>query len=315
MATVTVNDQYLTDIANAIRYANIPRKDDTFKPAEMAAAIRGARDWIIKDGKTRLWLEIDNALLLTQQLAINVNSLSGLIDWGDGTTSSTLAAQNTYTHTYGATGTYVITITHGGSNMASAPGSSACIMGTRSKRQPWLSCLKRVEIGERFPTIGAYTFQYCFGLREVYVPKTTTTFNTQVFRDCRGLNRMIFEDGHPGFNTASTLVWYNNYGLIDGTFYGKLTGATVQAQTFQNCLSLLTVTIPAQVTTINANAFNGLTSLHEIHVKPTTPPTVANANAFTSLNADCKIYVPTASLATYQAANIWSTYASQMVGE
>ena len=126
---------------------------------------------------------------------------------------------------------------------------------------------------------------------------------------------MIFEDGHPGFTTTSTLAWYNNYGLEDGTFYAKLTGATVQTQIFQNCLSMATVTIPSQVTTINANAFNGLSSLQEMHVKPTTPPTVGDANAFTNLNAECKIYVPTAKLATYQAANIWSTYASQMVGE
>jgi hypothetical protein len=38
-------------------------------------------------------------------------------------------------------------------------------------------------------------------------------------------------------------------------------------------------------------------------------------NAFTNIPSDCVIYVPNDSLAEYQEATNWSTYAAKMVGE
>lgn len=65
----------------------------------------------------------------------------------------------------------------------------------------------------------------------------------------------------------------------------------------------------------NKKMAGGGSGVAAYHVLPTTPPTLANTNAFTAIPADCIIYVPAASLAAYQAATNWSTYASRMVGE
>lgn len=84
---------------------------------------------------------------------------------------------------------------------------------------------------------------------------------------------------------------------------------------FCYCYSLASVSIPSNVTSIGAGAFSNCYGMAEYHILPTTPPTLANTNAFTYIQDDCVIYVPAASLADYQAATNWSTYASYMAGE
>lgn len=74
------------------------------------------------------------------------------------------------------------------------------------------------------------------------------------------------------------------------------------------CIGLTTVTIPSQIIAINYRAFCGCSSLSELIVEPTTPPSLGQlAFANTALTA---IYVPDASVSTYQSAANWSTYAS-----
>ena len=84
---------------------------------------------------------------------------------------------------------------------------------------------------------------------------------------------------------------------------------------FSYCYSLASITLPDGVTSIGNYAFQGCTYVKEYHLLPTTPPTLSNTNAFTNIASDCIIYVPADSLAAYQSATNWSTYASYMQGE
>lgn len=78
----------------------------------------------------------------------------------------------------------------------------------------------------------------------------------------------------------------------------------------------LSITVPASLDNISANAFNASDrGVLEYHIKATTPPTLANTNAFNGIRSEAKIYVPSASLATYQGASNWSNYSTYMVGE
>lgn len=78
----------------------------------------------------------------------------------------------------------------------------------------------------------------------------------------------------------------------------------------------ISITVPASLNNISANAFNGTDrGILEYHIKATTPPTLANTNAFAGIRSQAKIYVPSASLTTYQGASNWSNYSSYMVGE
>jgi hypothetical protein len=74
------------------------------------------------------------------------------------------------------------------------------------------------------------------------------------------------------------------------------------------------MTIPIGVTSIGNYAFQYCYGLKELHIKPTTPPTIGQYT-FRSLPSDCTIYVPSASLSTYQSTTYWSNFSSQMAGE
>jgi hypothetical protein len=79
------------------------------------------------------------------------------------------------------------------------------------------------------------------------------------------------------------------------------------------------LTIPATVTSISATAFIYNSLCEEVHLQPTTPPTLSNANAFGSIGSNCVFYVPYSAnhsiLAAYKSATNWSTYASKMQEE
>lgn len=83
----------------------------------------------------------------------------------------------------------------------------------------------------------------------------------------------------------------------------------INASAFTEC-GLTEVTLPSTVKQINTKAFFGCADLVSLTVLATTPPTLGNVNAFGSENEHFKIYVPSDSVATYKAADKWSTYAN-----
>ena len=78
--------------------------------------------------------------------------------------------------------------------------------------------------------------------------------------------------------------------------------------------SLTSITIPNSVTSVGRYAFYGC-NLREIHLKPTTPPTLSDTNAFNGISSRCIMYVPKGCLEAYQSATNWSSYASYMMEE
>lgn len=133
---------------------------------------------------------------------------------------------------------------------------------------------------------------YGTGVRKIIMPDTLTTSPGNLAQRAPNLERVRVL---PNFTTL--------IGVYD----------------MLNNISLTEVTIPATITAINANAFNGC-RLTKIHMKPTTPPTLANTNAFPNFTRPGNIItVPYSEdhsvLTAYQTATNWSTYASYMEEE
>lgn len=147
--------------------------------------------------------------------------------------------------------------------------------------------LKHVSIGFGGTAIPGNTFGNCFNLLDFTIPSTVTEIGDSAFNGCFKL---------PAITLPSGLT-------------------TIGSSAFSACYSLTSVTIPASVTSIKSSAFSSTKSMQEIHLLPTTPPTLANSNAFTGISSTCVFYVPSASLDAYKTASNWSTYASKMVGE
>ncbi len=272
----------------------------------------GLPAWL-KDGDTHLWIDIRNSFQLEQQLRIR---MIGTINWGDGTAAQSVSVTSytTFTHTYAAPGKYRIDLHPTSGTFYLGGGSTTYnVMGTRATRTNVVCALYQVEIGSSIiTTITQYAFYYCYGLVRAYVPKTITTIGqTYAFGFCYSLAEVEFQDYSTITSTAGSF-FYGCYALQEIHGFAPPAQATI-GSTYRYCAALSEITIPASVTNISSYGINGCSGLRAIHCKPTTPPTIADANAFAP-PAACVIEVPSASLATYQAANIWSTYASQMVG-
>jgi hypothetical protein len=128
--------------------------------------------------------------------------------------------------------------------------------------------------------------------------------NTQI------LHRAIIGSAfhNPGFSTFLYCIGLFSVTLAAGITY-------LDDYTFIMCSALETITIPASVTALGKQTFLGC-ALKEIHFLGLTPPTVETGNdPFSDTYPNLTIYVPAAAVSAYQAADGWSTYAAQIVGE
>ena len=148
-------------------------------------------------------------------------------------------------------------------------------------------------------TIAKKTYRIC-------LPPSVTQLYSSDFGAGNEARRIVY----PNSITSGANA-YNCYYLTEVTYPSSMTSAPCSNY---GCYSLYKIVFPSTCTTITGKV-NSEYSLKEIHVKATTPPTLNEADAFTKLAEDAKIYVPSASLAAYQAATNWSTFADKMIGE
>lgn len=151
------------------------------------------------------------------------------------------------------------------------------------------------------------------GIKEVSLPNLSVIENSYSCEFQKSLVERILSLGkittipngntNYGFCGSCRLLTYVN--LPD-----TLTSIGVSA--FNSCSSLLEITLPDTLTSIGSYAFYGCTSLQYIRIEATTPPTLASTNAIPSTIG--AIYVPDESVAAYQAATNWSSFASKIKG-
>lgn len=119
--------------------------------------------------------------------------------------------------------------------------------------------------------------------------------------------------GSPGlhidaFNTTiKSHTFENGVGTIE--FNADVTSMGNNA--FGGCFGLTSIILPESVTSIGDYAFDDCSELISVIIKATTPPTLGST-PFNNNASGRKIYVPSASVAAYQAASGWSTYASDI---
>ena len=130
-------------------------------------------------------------------------------------------------------------------------------------------------------------FAGCSALREVILPSTLKVIDYAAFQSCHNLIKADIPNGVT----------------------------TIGSQAFSGC-NKLDVEIPASVTSIGDGAFYtyaseemGSTADKVYKMLSTTPP----ARMENSFSSEALFVVPTASLSSYQTANVWSNYASNIL--
>lgn len=190
--------------------------------------------------------------------------------------------------------------------------------------------LANIEIPDGVTNIGGSAFNTCYSLASIKIPNEVKSIGSNAFYSCYSLNSVKLPDGvtsigYGAFNSCYSLGSIeipDGVTSIEGSAFngcyslGSIKipdGVTViKSYMFYGCYSLDRITIPEGVTSIESNAFNSCYGVSAYYLLPKVPPTLANTNAFGGIEPDCIIYVPAGTLAAYQAATNWSTYASYM---
>lgn len=84
----------------------------------------------------------------------------------------------------------------------------------------WCKALESVELPKGLKTIPASLFEYCYELKEIFIPNTVTLVENEAFNGCKALSTITFEEGG-----TEDLVFADGT-LSDGYYYSIFSGCT-----------------------------------------------------------------------------------------
>ena len=247
--------------------------------------------YITDDGKTRLHIRIAAEGRMNVPLYISQTVANGVtIDWGDGSTTQTLAGTGNVntTHTYASISDYTITLNPvDGCTLGLGSGSkSYCVMGgTSNNGKVYCNMLQAVNIGKNVTSIGDYVFYNCHSLASITIPESVTSIGTYTFYYCCSLASINLPES---VTSIGDYVFYNCHSLASITIPDSVT--SIGNSTFPACHSLASITIPESVTSIGNSTFNACESLASI----TIPESVTSIGdyAFNSCYSLASITIP-----------------------
>lgn len=287
----------------------------TFQDARELVSSYGKIDisqmYVTSDGKTRIYITIDDDALLNPYLGINVNGTVD-IDWGDGSehdtlTGTSISTLKTIQHSYNSTGDYVISLSvtgtirfEGGNNLCRILnfGTSTDI---RNSYAP-LRMINGIEIGDNCE-IGNYAFSTCSKLNRIMIPPGITTLPQYAIYECHFLP---FVGLPAGMTSIGRNAFYNDYGLNLVSVPKTMTNFGQTAFSYSGIGRIL---IPTNVVSIASGSLSDCRNLKDLVFQPTTPPSLGST--ITYIFNGCKIYVPQESLTAYTSATNYpnsSTY-------
>jgi len=178
------------------------------------------------------------------------------------------------------------------------------------------SGLTSIEIPSGVTSIGSNVFNGCSGLASNEIQGGVTSIGSNVFNGCTGLANISVDSNNTKYDSRDncnaiieTSTNTLKFGCKSTVIPSSVT--SIGGSAFYGCSGLTSIEIPSSVTSIGGSAFYGCSGLASVVCNPTTPPTLSSS-AFNNNAAGRKIYVPAASVDTYKAASVWSTYADDI---
>ena len=167
--------------------------------------------------------------------------------------------------------------------------------------------LADISLPASLTSIGRYAFNNCSSLAEITLSDTLTSIGGAAFKGCTSLAGIALP---ASLTSIGGSTFQNCTTLAEITIPAGVT--SIGNYAFYGCTSLADISLPASLTSIGSYAFYGCKSLQYIRIEATTPPTLASTNAIPSTIG--AIYVHDESVAAYQAATNWSSFASKIKG-
>lgn len=249
--------------------------------------------YITNDGKTRLYVTLDDGRL-NPTLAIAVNG-SCDVDWGDGTTHDTLTDVSlgswvAVSHTYAASGDYVIALTVTGAFAFVGDVGGGMLFSYNdtpndNRSKGYRNILRAVELGDGITDIYNSAFRNYYALSSITIPNSVTVIDGGAFYGCYALSSVTI----PNNVTRVTISVFDTcYALSSVTIPNSVTD--ISSNAFRNCYALLRATIPNSVTSIGNNVFYNCYALLSV----TIPNSVTDigTNVFYNCYALSNIAIP-----------------------
>ena len=187
-------------------------------------------------------------------------------------------------------------------------GSGDAVIGPNAFQE--CGSLASISIGEGFSSISDYVFLGCSALTEVSLPKSLLKLGPGTFFDCYSLKTVALPDNlkeiplslFEGCSSFSEVTLPKNLTKIRAAFRGT---------------SLTSITIPESVSTLDFEAFYGISSLLTIKFESPVPAYIhyehqggAVPQPLVDKNMPTKILVPKGSRGEYMKADYWDLLAS-----
>lgn len=285
--------------------------------------------WTPTDSKAHVFIEASSLAGLTPTIKVNKSDTSTLlIEWGDGTTSTSTASGNvtivkdepyvagsyeikksisvgtgTFTGGYGSNGNPMVAgvaVTEVWFRGSTAAISDYALNGTAFRTMKYVTGMSGVL------TIGANAFQSCYALISVSMP-SATSIGATAFHSCYAL--VVFMPSATSIGSAAFQFCYSS--LVSASMPSA---TSIGTNAFQYCRLLQSATLGPNCTLIDTLAFDSVRNLISLRVEATSPPTLASVATLADYDPRMLIYVPTASVEAYKAATNWSSLAARIVG-
>ena len=201
--------------------------------------------------------------------------------------------------------------------------------------------LTSVTIGNSVTSIGHYAFQECTGLTTVTIGNSVTSIGIAAFSGCSTLTAItipssVINIGMYAFygcnittiNYLGTIAeWCEKSwtpGQISGNYILSINGieqtsvtipnnvTSIEANAFSGCRNLRNVLLGSSVKVLEEKAFFSCPSLETITCYSMRPPTVNNA--FDNLPYSTIVYVPADYMNTYKMHDFWGLYDVRPLG-
>ena len=286
--------------------------------------------YITKDNATYIFIHIPTA---NKAIMLRFGGTVTSVDWGDGTTDATLS------HTYSATGDYVIKVIGGTSiptNILNSTNDNTFVLkcylsntikGLNSAFNQCFS-LKSIILPKDIKVIGPSTFYQCFSLESINLPSTITAINSQAFLGCYTLKNISFPSGVTSIGKGAFTNCYllKNITLpsgvtsLDNTFYGcyALTNINISSSitklgdnVFAYCHSLSSISLPSSITTLGSATFSSCYNIQQVIINANSVVTI-QSNSFAKASYGTKFYVPDNLVEDYKVATNWVKFADRI---
>lgn len=170
------------------------------------------------------------------------------------------------------------------------------------------SSLEAINFPEGLTTLDKYAFRGCSSLHAVDLPSKLTSVGDYAFMGCSSLSMMTIADGNDNITTGNQ--WISGC-PIETVYFGR---PTIQYAMFEDDSSLSTLTLSANVSSVDRVAFSKCDGISMIiSLNPSAPAVEDSDNEpqfTTRVRSEACLVVPDGALSTYQNSVGWKSFSN-----